>query len=172
MTDPTKLVNEFHKFFGLPTPNGPRVLEGKECYFRDALLTEEYLELHDELHREPGNLAAQYKEAADLAYVLYGWDQHAGGALSAVLEEVHRSNMTKLWECWDCDGTGEIPVGVELDFDSGMYDAADIEDCVGCQGTGRRAKYREDGKVLKPPTYEPPDIQKVLDEFFVADRQS
>lgn len=64
------------------------------------------------------------KELADLVYVVYGTALAYGIPLDKVIEEVHRSNMTK------------------------VVDGSVIR--------------REDGKILKPETYEPADVAGVL----------
>ena len=101
------------------------------------------------------DLAHTYKEAADLIYVIFGWDQHAGNLLQQVIAEVHRSNMTKLWPCDECAGTGHT----DTPWLPPTYESFG---CEACHGTGKVAKYREDGKVLKPPTYEPPNITAII----------
>jgi predicted HAD superfamily Cof-like phosphohydrolase len=65
------------------------------------------------------------KELADLLYVVYGTAEELRIPLEAVFNEVHRSNMDKVWD----DGT---------------------------------VHYNEFGKVLKPPTYTPPNLEKIL----------
>lgn len=62
---------------------------------------------------------------AKICQIAYVMAKRYSIPLDAVLEEVHRSNMTKVW----ADGT---------------------------------VHKREDGKVLKPPTYSPADIGSVL----------
>lgn len=161
---PEQALREFHEFFGLPARDQPSVIHGDELRLRQTLLEEEFDELSDDLW-ELGDVAYEgtkedslavlakvYKELADLVYVAYGLDQHLGSKLSAVFTEVHRSNMTKLWDCWECNGRGIEP-------DASYVYAVE---CSGCNGTGKRPKYREDGKVLKPPTYEDPNIEKVI----------
>ena len=155
-TDPSDLVREFHQFFGLPARTRDELtrIEGEELAFRRRLLDEEYEEL-DEALEDNNDIAHIYKEMADLAYVLYGLDQHLGGRLSAVLEEVHRSNMTKLWSCDNCGGRGTKRAGT-------IDNPNNVVECLVCNGSGKMAKYREDGKVLKPPTYVKPDLSAVL----------
>lgn len=144
--NPEQALREFHEFFGLPARDEVQgSLPQEELDLRRNLIEEEFDETMDEIRDMEfgfGNVAKLYKELADLVYVCYGLDQHLGSKLPEVFAEVHRSNMTKLWSCWDCDGLGKAH-------------------CI-CEGTGKRVKYRDDGKVLKPPTYEAPDIEKVI----------
>lgn len=60
-----------------------------------------------------------------MLYVVYGAAVTYGIDLEPIFDEIHRSNMSKLWP----DGT---------------------------------VQKREDGKVLKPPTYSPADLEPIL----------
>jgi len=150
MSEAADALAQFHEFFGFDDPAGsPRL--------RLTLINEEHAELVEELRAAWTNgleydKRKVYKEAADLVYVLYGLDVHLGGYLDRVFEEVHRSNMTKLWVCDLCNGSGcnEIP-----------YPDAEKDSCTccrQCEGRGHVVKKRDDGKILKPPTYSPPDL--------------
>lgn len=141
---PEQALREFHEFFGLPARDELTVPDDDEMSLRRTLIDEEWEELDYELallqeEHPNAKLAKIYKELADLVYVVYGLDQHLGSKLSQVFERVHASNMTKLWDCWDCDGSG----------------------CASCK-EGKRVKYREDGKVMKSPTYQPPDLSDII----------
>jgi NTP pyrophosphatase (non-canonical NTP hydrolase) len=135
---------EFHDFYGYDD-------ESQGFELRKTLLKEEFKELIEELEAEKPDLQKIYKELADLLYVSYGLDVHIGGYLDEVAAEVHRSNMTKLWPCEACDGVGEEPYGP-------VPRIAIARPCKECNGTGKIVKRREDGKILKPPTYEKPDL--------------
>lgn len=139
-------VADFHRAFGLPVTDKARVLEGDELELRKTLIREEYEELMEALDGD--DLAAQMKEASDLIYVILGWDLHAGQRLPLVFGAVHASNMGKLW---DCEAAGCV---------GGWTETNDV--CGECNGVGGYVKYREDGKVLKPPTYSPPNVERYL----------
>lgn len=147
MIDPSEATREFHEFFGLPVRFLPTALPEDELALRKTLIKEEYDEFMEAL--DENDLIHAYKEAADLIYVVFGWDQHAGNLLSQVFAEVHRSNMTKLWPCEACDGRG---------FYMNESCAPQQTTCPHCEGSGKEARYREDGKVLKSPDYEEPDL--------------
>lgn len=158
---PEDALREFHEFFGLPARDTLGVIYGDELRLRQTLLEEEFDELQEELwnledaaystkEASFATLARVYKELADLIYVAYGLDQHLGSKLPEVFSEVHRANMTKLWDCDDCLGSGDYWI------DGLVYR------CDSCHGTGKMIRRREDGKILKPPTYEPPDIERIL----------
>lgn len=127
------MVTEFHQAFGHPVGNvdinNPDVL-----ILRAELIQEEAVELFEAIQNfldddSLDNLLNLMKELGDLQYVLSGFAVTFGLPLDKIVEEIHRSNMTKL------DEFGK-PI------------------------------YRADGKVLKGPLYEPPDLEQfvVLDE--------
>lgn len=156
MIDPSEATREFHEFFKLPVRWQPTRLPEDELALRRKLIEEEYDELMEALDGD--DLAHTYKEAADLIYVVFGWDQHAGNLLQQVFAEVHRSNMTKLWPCEACDGKGWIGTCYP---ENGSEPWGGMS-CGVCHASGKVVKYREDGKVLKPPTYEPPNIAAII----------
>lgn len=115
-------VREFHETFGMPAPEKPGWVNERH-ELRMDLINEEIDEFDVEI--QVRDLPKAVKEACDIIYVLHGWMIENGIDSDAAFAEVHRSNMSKVWD----DGT---------------------------------VKYREDGKVLKPPTYSPADIEGVL----------
>lgn len=138
MTDVQAMVAEFHGAFGLPN----RLGQGKpdamheRTELRADLIDEEFSEFlasHRREYTDNGRYhelvdvdTIEYADAlADLVYVCYGAALEAGIDLNAVLEEVHISNMRKIWP----DG---------------------------------KAHYRDDGKVIKPADWTPPNIKEVL----------
>lgn len=129
MSDAYDFLHEFHDFYGHDDP-----ALGLEL--RKELIREEFQELIEALE-EGDDLRSVYKELADLIYVCYGLDVHLGGYLDSALFEVHAANMTKLWPC-ECEDTG-LP-------------------CDTCSNTRLVVRRREDGKVLKPPSYCPPNL--------------
>ncbi|GAB3422388.1 pyrophosphohydrolase domain-containing protein [Flindersiella endophytica] len=96
MTEPMSAagkVREFHEAFGLgvaaePTPR-PETWK-----LRIALLREEFEEYV--AAAEAGDLVEVADALADMMYVIYGTAVEYGIPLDAVLDEVHRSNMSKL----------------------------------------------------------------------------
>lgn len=127
-------VKEFHEKFGLKINDRPTLPDKDLVNLRISLIEEEVKELKEELYPNTGvsgseviDMAKVAKEMADVLYVVAGTAVSLGIDLESVFDEVHRSNMSKVWE----DGT---------------------------------IKRREDGKILKPPTYSPADIEKILKE--------
>lgn len=117
-----KQVTEFHEKFGLVVNEKPVIPDNDLIKLRINLIREEVAEFENELNTNSIDLCAVAKELADILYVVVGTAVSFGIDLEPVLDEVHRSNMSKVWE----DGT---------------------------------IKRREDGKILKPPTYSPAKIK-------------
>lgn len=118
------MVAEFHELFDVPNLLGttPRVVPSR-ANMRFALVEEETRELFDALWND--DIVETADALADIVYVAYGAALEFGIDLDAVLAEVHRSNMLKVWD------DGEV-------------------------------HRRDDGKILKPPSWEPPNIAEVL----------
>lgn len=91
---PLEMVKQFHSALGQPIGESPHLPSEDRELLRLSLLNEEYGEVMEALrNRDLSNLA---KELADLVYVTYGFAIEAGIDLDSVLEEVHRSNMSKM----------------------------------------------------------------------------
>jgi hypothetical protein len=95
----------------------------------------------------------------DQLVVTYGALNAAGVKAQPAWDEVQRSNMSKAWpHCSVCDAVLEGGAGVELKH-PGEGEA---------HGDGwepaLRIHKREDGKVIKSPTYSPADIKGVIEE--------
>lgn len=94
---PQEMVREFHEAFGVAVADEPLdsiPLELRDL--RESLVREEFNEFCDALWA--GDMVDIADALADLTYVVYGTAVSLGIDLDAVLEEVHRSNMTKLGE--------------------------------------------------------------------------
>jgi predicted HAD superfamily Cof-like phosphohydrolase len=88
-------VEEFHKSFNLPIQRFPTTEIGDDlAKLRIALLEEEVGEFVTA--SEKGDLIGIADALADIAYVVYGTALTYGIDLDSVLQEVHRSNMSKL----------------------------------------------------------------------------
>jgi predicted HAD superfamily Cof-like phosphohydrolase len=88
-------VAEFHKAFNLPMRQLPSTdIEDDLAKLRVALLEEEVGEFVTAA--EKGDLIGLADALADIAYVVYGTALTYGIDLDSVLQEVHRSNMSKL----------------------------------------------------------------------------
>lgn len=69
-------------------------------------------------------------------------------------------------DCPRCGGQGEVPTGVTLDFDSGMYEADDCKPCPDCAGTGKPpraatiAQLVTDASPIDPETNKPRGLSR------------
>jgi predicted HAD superfamily Cof-like phosphohydrolase len=91
-----EMVLQFHRAMGIPANLGSPRLSGSLGVrdLRQALLTEEYQEYLD---AETNLDLVEIADAlADMVYIIYGTAWTYGIPLDAVIQEVHRSNMTKI----------------------------------------------------------------------------
>ena len=150
-------VEEFHDAMGLPISDvrdGAHVGTERERDLRAALILEEALEFKDAVDNI--DLIEMADALADLLYVTYGAAITFGIPLDAVVTEVHRSNMTKLW-------TDEDIRSLAVAGDGSVAEANEMQAVRIGEGERHTVVYRAfDGKVMKPPSYSPPNILKVL----------
>jgi predicted HAD superfamily Cof-like phosphohydrolase len=116
-------VKEFHAMYRLSDPLQPQIPDAETQRLRMKLIFEEAHEFQQASVQ--GDLPAAIKELSDLLYVVLGAANAYGVDIEPFFDEVHRSNMTKLWP----------------------------------DGTVHKDAY---GKVLKPPTYSPANIERIL----------
>ncbi|MBV9447509.1 MAG: nucleoside triphosphate pyrophosphohydrolase family protein [Streptosporangiaceae bacterium] len=113
-------VTEFHAAFRLPVRELPSAdIDPELASLRIALLEEETGEFVTAA--EKGDLIGIADALADVVYVAYGTALTYGIDLDAVLQEVHRSNMSKL----DADGRPLIRDDGKV-LKSERYSAPDI----------------------------------------------
>jgi predicted HAD superfamily Cof-like phosphohydrolase len=124
MRSAQKNLRDFHEKFGLTINDTPTIPGDDVLQFRVNLINEEAEEF--EQAAKARNLVEMADALADVIYVALGAAVSLGIDLEPVFEEVHRSNMTKVW----ADG---------------------------------QVRRREDGKVIKPPTYSPANIAQELE---------
>jgi len=139
---PMEFVREFMRQFGQPTPEQIEMPCPLTQNLRFRLIDEEAQELRDAT--DP----VEYLDAVgDLLYVVYGAAIAAGFTaqqIEATVYEIHRSNMSKLWSADEIDS---IPA-----------------DCRASHvGDGRYIVRRNDGKVIKSPTYSPANLQPIIE---------
>ncbi len=88
------MVHDFHLAYGLPTRSRPGFPDHDERDLRANLLKEEIAELWA---AEANDDLTEVADAlGDIVYIIYGTALAYGINLDAVVEEIHRSNMTKL----------------------------------------------------------------------------
>lgn len=137
---PQQHVRSMMDLFGQTCPTKPTVPDRQTLQLRARLIYEEAKEfiaaagcviendvVLTDLEIEP-DLVEMADAIGDILVVTYGAANALGVDAESIFNEVHRSNLTKLW-----DG----PNGPEV-------------------------RKREDGKVIKPPTYSPADIKGEL----------
>jgi predicted HAD superfamily Cof-like phosphohydrolase len=93
------MVLQFHTAFGLPTgtKSGLPSLQSNRRELRQKLLREEF---HEYCVAERNNDLVEIADAlGDMAYIIWGTALEYGIPLDKVIEEIHRSNMSKL--DWD-----------------------------------------------------------------------
>jgi predicted HAD superfamily Cof-like phosphohydrolase len=128
--DIASAVTEFHKAFGLPMRNIPSgEVDCDLAKLRVALLEEEVSEFVTA--SEKGDIVGIADALADITYVVYGTALTYGIDLDAVLQEVHRSNMSKL----DGDGRPLIRDDGKV-LKSDRYFPPDIEAVLSQQARG------------------------------------
>ncbi len=133
----------------------------------DADVANLYRNLVDEEHGElaaawlalcddptnPDRVAEVADGAIDLIYVAIGLLHGLGLNPQELWDEVHQSNIAKAKHvCTTCNGTG-------------YHDAGDDETaCPACHGQGYiwRVDRRDDGKVIKPPGWQPPRLAALV----------
>lgn len=105
---PNNLVKEFHEVMGLPVREKPELPSDEERMLRVNLMEEEHDEYMDAegytfLSSEgyipilEGNDIEEIAlELADIVYIVYGTALTYGIPLDEVIQEKHRSNMSKL----------------------------------------------------------------------------
>lgn len=122
-------VKEFHVRYDLNDPPQPQIPLPEVQALRMRLIQEEAREFEEASRL--GNLAAALKELSDLLYVVLGAANAYGVDIEPFFDEVHRSNMTKIWPDGAIHKDGQ-------------------------------------GKVLKPASYDPADVEAVLHSRYPA----
>lgn len=133
------VVREFHEAFGLTVADRPQVPSDDDLRLRKRLIEEEYDEVMAELATLRGYvlggdslgdmlpcLARLLKELADLRYVVEGTAVSLGLPIDEAYEEVHRSNMTKVWP----DGSVRRDAGGKV-MRPPTYERADVASLLG-----------------------------------------
>ena len=149
MSEAADMVAEFHRTFKVPVKREPSVT----AFFaygplRRDLIMEEAHEFAQSIR--DNNFEDAADALADLLYVTYGAALTFGLDLDAIVEEVHRSNMTKVWEsAREVEEAILDPDHPAVRYEGDIYSGYVV--------------YREDGKVLKPPTFEPPNLGRFID---------
>lgn len=140
-------VGVFMQKFGQECPDKPTIPSFDIQKLRLELIDEERGELRAAL--AAGNLIETADAIADLLYVVYGTAVACGIDIDKVFEEVHRSNMSKLWTMAEL---------VVLD-DKPEYDIINPDTIMPDRNARQFVIKNASGKVLKSPSYSPANIQ-------------
>jgi len=137
-THPMELVREFMRTYQQCTPERPIMPDPVTQNLRYRLIDEEAQELAEATDK------TEYLDAiGDLLYVVYGGALAAGFSphqVDAAFTEIHRSNMSKVWTDDELD---HIPA-----------------DCRSTRvGDNRHIVRRNDGKIVKSPSYSPARLE-------------
>lgn len=143
-------ITEFHAAGEVPGRDEPGFPSADRVELRKKLISEEVGETLSAI--DAGDLVEVADGIADSIVVLVGTALEFGIDLTAVWEEVHRSNMSKFPPCTSCEGHGYFTNDLNLHR----------LDCPVCNGRGRQLLLREDGKILKPESWSPPDIASLV----------
>jgi len=139
----TDLVREFHEAFQVETPSKPTIPKIGIRHLRSHLIDEENTELEN-----AENVTEALDAIADLLYVVHGAALAYGFTaeqVDAAFREVHRSNMSKLWDNRWLSG---VPEGCNAKPSA-------IE--------GWWIVTNAAGKIIKPPSYSPANLRKIAE---------
>jgi predicted HAD superfamily Cof-like phosphohydrolase len=125
MYDPYSALLDFHRLFGLDINIKPTLVSEQTTKLRINLINEEAKEFENACN--DGNLVEIADAIADLLYVVYGAAVTYGISAEDVFNEVHRSNMTKLWP----DGTVHRRDGDGKIMKPDTYSPANIKSIIG-----------------------------------------
>lgn len=114
--------------------------------FKEGKIDESCIELADR--------AAMLDADVDLAWVTIGSALSQGADVAGACSEVARANMSKLVMCNDCCGDKTIN---RFDHETGLE--YPISECDACNGLGLVAIKDDNGKVKKPDSFVPPNIE-------------
>ena len=175
-TELTKRVEEFHRVFGHGIRATPGLPPEDRIRFHVGMIAEEFFELLEAtfIRAEKGDFGGSWQQhfrsalgslqnmiakapidvdmpgladaCGDLDYVVESLRVAFGINGLPIAREIQRANMAKAALCSRCEGHGKSTVAYGID-------------CGACQGSGRIVRKRpEDGKVIKPEGWKPPDI--------------
>ncbi len=175
MTTEQKQVREFMQLFGQETPEKPSIPSREIRRLRAKLILEEAQELCEalgfevELDMYEGsednlyeygnpNLSLIADGLADLHYVAYcGTAIACGLDMKPIFQEVHRSNMSKMWTVDEYEKSMDIGLSFTFCWDNDPTNSPMQDDRCWL------AK-NKDGKVIKSPSYSPANIQAEIDK--------
>lgn len=140
-----KLILE--ELLELTEASGLKIIDAAGAVFNKTLLKNGGVEIVEDTEMQP-DLVEVADAIADISYVNYGAATAYGIDIAPIEEEVHNSNMTKLF-------TEEETTQLNPHF----YTVKSVR----LSGKGLLVK-NKDGKVQKSPSYTPANIRKYIDQ--------
>lgn len=155
-------VYEFMKLFNQVCRSVPTIPPAEEVQLRIDLIEEEFNEL--QLAFIAGDLEEVADALADLQYVILGTAITVGINLDPIFQEVHRSNMSKLWTSSEIANhfKQDAQELFQLTDISKVFTNRDGDTAIKLTKTKWMVKSKE-GKVIKSPSYSAANIKEVLE---------
>jgi hypothetical protein len=163
-------VRQFMQVFGQDCPTSPTTPSQAIRNLRAKLHREEAFEYERDGDDEVGAADA----IGDMLYVVLGTAVAHGIEIEPIFNEIHRSNMTKLWshnEIYEVtSGQNVTSLGaIGREFDN-QYDVKCVVSdpnfpamhLLTCTSKSYRVT-RKDGKVIKSPSYEPAKLAEIIE---------
>lgn len=139
-------VTEFMQKFAQECPTQPTIPSFEIQQLRIELIQEELFELRAAM--AGCNLYETADAIADLLYVVYGTAVACGIDIDKVFEEVHRSNMSKLWTMAELQQLDDKP----------EYTIVSPKNILSDRNVRQFVVKNAIGKVVKSPSYHPANI--------------
>lgn len=170
-----KQVREFHDTFGVPVADKPTMISDERLQLRAQLILEEVIETIEGMgcsigidkageyiavrnHHYQPDMVKIADGLTDTRYVVNGAALELGIDLENTGDEVHRSNMTKLWSTAEWE---EAALSGRVAAEGLTCKMMDLPK--GQSYFRFLVVKRADGKVVKPVGYSPADIKGVLE---------
>ncbi len=148
MNNEQNKVEEFMAVFGQTSPNKATKVDSATAKLRIDLILEELDEFIVASQKQ--DLVEVADALGDLLYVIYGAGTAYGIDLEPIFNEIHRSNMSKLWSEADINWNKEKFDRGELVVDKPYKD------------TKLSVVKRTDGKIIKSPSYSKANLGPLL----------
>lgn len=145
MIQPARDVRGFMHAFGQQVPEAPKFPDRSLLELRVRMLREEVQEIEDST-----DLVGLLDGVLDVMYVALGTALCAGitpGQIQAGFSQVHQSNLDKLWTAKQIENSRMLASEMVVEASS---------------KNGKFIVRRPDGKVLKPPGHQGPQLGFVL----------
>lgn len=150
-----KKLYEFHTKMNAVAHSTPTLINEDTRLLRIRLIREEFNELiYASLAQDMVGIA---DALADIMYVVLGTACSYGIDMEPIFNEVHRSNMSKLWpHCSRCNALMPKAAGSDA--------AGYCPSCNALLSIDWRVHRDAGGKILKPPSYSPADLGPLLSQ--------